>query len=182
MRNSTRILIGFAYILLCIFLSMSVFRAVCSAQEVPNSDIAEIQYPDGYVPYFNDETCKLLAKMLYGEGGRTVEQRAGACYTVFWQYNSGAGPIKHILEQWYYGYSSRNPVTQENYEIAKDVYIRYDMFQCGYSIEQCGIVLPDDYRYFNSNGKGDNVFRNHFNHSKANYWDWSLPSPYSEVS
>lgn len=143
-----------------------------------NSQLAPIDYPDGYFPYYNDNTCRLLAKMLYGEGGRTVEQKAAAVYTVFWQYNAGAGPIKHILEQWYYGYSSRNPVTDENYAIAQDVYIRYDMYQCGYSIEQCGIVLPDDYRYFNGNGR-DNIFRNHHNHRLASYWDWSLPSPYS---
>ena len=158
-----------------------IFQVQTSAQTIDyfneNSQVAEITYPEGYTPYYNPYTVKLLAQMIYGEGGRTIEQKAAACYTVFWQYNTGAGSIKHILESWYYGYSSRNPVVEEYYELAMDVYIRYDMYQCGYTLEECGIVLPPDYRYFNGNGT-DNTFRNHWNHQKATYWKWSLPSPY----
>lgn len=133
--------------------------------------------PGDYYPYYNEYSVTHLAKMLYGEGGATTEQKAAACYTVFWHYEDGAGPLLHIIKSWYYGYHTKHPVTEENYNIAKDTYIRYDMYKCGYTIEECGIVLPTNYKYFNGDGK-NNHFRNHWQSSKATRWQWTLPSPY----
>ena len=76
------------------------------------------------------------------------------------------------------GYDISNPVTDELYNLALDVLQRWEREQLGEI--NVGRVIPHEYRYFRSgkNGTTQNLFFNIWP-DPGEYWDWSLPNPYT---
>ena len=141
-------------------------------------NMGNIDYPAGYVPYYNEVHAVALAKLVWAEGrGCSIEEQAAIMWCVINRVEHDTGWSDRLMDvltaKGQFAYYASSPVTPELYELAKDVLIRWDMERCGY--EDVGRTLPINYYYFTGDGE-----RNHFraNYSDKTYWDWSLPNPY----
>lgn len=139
-----------------------------------------IDYPDGYTPYYNHNTATALAKLVWAEGRGIPSdtEKAAIMWCVINRVEHDTGWSDSLFEvitaKGQFAYYESNKVTPELYALAKDVLIRWDMERCGY--KDVGRILPINYYYFRGDGE-----RNHFRDSYkgGKIWDWSLPSPYS---
>lgn len=120
----------------------------------------------------------LCAKLVWGEarGVKSKAEKAAVIWCVLNRLDAGyASTIEKVITArgQFTGYRKSNPVTEELYELAKDVLTRYYLEKEG--VRNAGRTLPSDYLWF-TGYKGRNRFRNGYR--STNYWDWSLPSPY----
>lgn len=141
----------------------------------------EIDYPEGYTPYYNEESAQALARLLWAEGrgvASATEQAAILWCVINRVEAEGAwsDSILGVLTQPYqFAYRKSTHLDPQLYELAKDVLIRWDMERCGY--EEVGRVLPLEYCWFTGDGR-----RNYFRpaYSTSVRWDWRLDSPYGQ--
>lgn len=139
----------------------------------------EIAYPEGYTPYYNEESAEAMAKLLWAEarGVSSVTEQAAVLWCVINRVEAEglwSDKLIEVLKQpGQFAYDENAPVWPELYALALDVLIRWDMERCGY--EEVGRVLPLGYCWFTGDG-GRNYFRNGFQASGR--WDWGLRSPY----
>ena len=122
----------------------------------------------------------LCARLLWGEarGVKSKAEQAAVIWCVLNRLDAGyADSIEGVITArgQFTGYRKNNPVTDELYELARDVLMRYYLEKEGFT--DIGRTLPKDYLWF-TGYRGRNRFRNKYRTS--NYWDWSLPSPYAE--
>lgn len=122
----------------------------------------------------------LCAKLLWGEarGVKSRAEQAAVIWCVLNRLDAGyAATIEGVITArgQFTGYKRSNPVTDELYELARDVLMRYYLEKAG--IQNAGRTLPKDYLWF-TGYRGRNRFRNKYR--STNYWDWSLPDPYTE--
>lgn len=120
------------------------------------------------------------AKLVWGEarGVKSKAEKAAVIWCVLNRLDAGyASTIEKVITArgQFTGYRKSNPVTDELYELAKDVLTRYYLEKEG--VRNAGRTLPSDYLWFTGH-KGRNRFRNKYR--STNYWDWSLPDPYTE--
>lgn len=73
-----------------------------------------------------------------------------------------------------FAYRDSSPITDELYELSKDVISRWEREKNGET--NVGRVLPKEYLWFHGDGT-NNHFRDAF--KGGNRWDWSLESPYN---
>ncbi len=141
---------------------------------------AEINYPKGYVPYYNEQNAVALAKLVWAEarGIPSDMEKAAVMWCVINRVEREgcwANSIMEVIKQpKQFAYYKNSPLDPQLYELAKDVLIRWDMERCGYS--NVGRVLPAEYCWFTGYG-GKNWFRPAF--QSALRWNWSLPNPYA---
>lgn len=141
---------------------------------------AEINYPKGYVPYYNEQNAVALAKLVWAEarGIPSDMEKAAVMWCVINRVEREgcwANSIMEVIKQpKQFAYYKNSPLDPQLYELAKDVLIRWDMERCGY--QDVGRVLPANYYYFTGDGVR-NYFRSGY--SGTGYWNWSLPSPYA---
>lgn len=131
----------------------------------------EIQIPE--------DEITTMAQMLYGECGskRISKTKKAACAWVACNRADSSGKtIVHVItaKNQFCGYNPDNEVTEELYDLAKDVLTRWYREKAGEA--DVGRVIPPEYEWFTGDGR-ENVFRNAY---KAPYdtWDFSLDSPY----
>lgn len=122
----------------------------------------------------------LCAKLLWGEarGVKSKAEQAAVIWCVLNRLDAGySDTIEGVITArgQFTGYRKSNPVTDELYELARDVLMRYYLEKAG--IQNAGRTLPKDYLWF-TGYRGRNRFRNKYR--STNYWDWSLPDPYTE--
>ena len=122
----------------------------------------------------------LCAKLVWGEarGVKSKAEKAAVIWCVLNRLDAGyASTIEKVITArgQFTGYRKSNPVTDELYELAKDVLTRYYLEKDG--VQDAGRTLPSDYLWF-TGYKGRNRFRNKYRGGK--YWDWSLTDPYME--
>lgn len=122
----------------------------------------------------------LCAKLLWGEarGVKSKAEQAAVIWCVLNRLDAGyASTIEEVItaKGQFTGYKKSNPVTEELYELAKDVLTRYYLEKEG--VHDVGRTLPSDYLWF-TGYKGRNRFRNKYRGGK--YWDWSLDDPYMD--
>lgn len=120
----------------------------------------------------------LCAKLLWGEarGVKSKAEQAAVIWCVLNRLDAGyADTIEKVITArgQFTGYRRGNPVTEELYELAKDVLMRYYLEKAGFT--DVGRTLPEDYLWF-TGYKGRNRFRNKYR--VGSYWDWSLQDPY----
>ena len=120
----------------------------------------------------------LCAKLVWGEarGVKSKAEKAAVIWCVLNRLDAGyASTIEGVITArgQFTGYRNSNPVTEELYELAKDVLTRYYLEKEGFT--DVGRTLPGGYLWFTGH-KGRNRFRNKYR--STSYWDWSLPSPY----
>ena len=121
---------------------------------------------------------EMLAKLIWGEarGVNNKAEQAAVAWCVLNRVDAGFGPdIKSVITapSQFTGYKSSNPVTEELYDLAYDVLLRWELEKMG--IDDVGRTLPAGYFYFSGSG-GRNYFRT--GNKNSSYWDWSLPDPY----
>lgn len=137
---------------------------------------AQIDYPDGYTPYYNETHATALAKLLWAEarGIHSDTEKAAVVWCVLNRVEAGCGDIMQVITAPnQFAYSAHCPVDPNLYALAVDVLIRWDMERCGF--EDVGRVLPIGYCWF-AGYSGRNWFRPEYRSSVC--WDWSLASPY----
>lgn len=120
----------------------------------------------------------LCARLVWGEarGVKSKAEQAAVIWCVLNRLDAGyASTIEGVITArgQFTGYRRSNPVTDELYELAKDVLTRYYLEKEG--VQNVGRTLPSDYLWF-TGYKGRNRFRNGYRNT--NYWDWSLDDPY----
>lgn len=125
----------------------------------------------------DEEEIIILAKTVWGEArGCSKTEQAAVIWCILNRVDSEIpyfpDTIKGVVCQKYqfHGYRESNPVTDELYELARDVLTRWK------TEGQPGRVLPEEYLYFHGDGKR-NHFRINYKHDGC-YWDWRLESPY----
>ena len=122
----------------------------------------------------------LCAKLVWGEarGVKSKAEKAAVIWCVLNRLDAGyASTIEKVITArgQFTGYRKSNPVTDELYELAKDVLTRYYLEKDG--VQDVGRTLPSDYLWF-TGYKGRNRFRNKYRGGR--YWDWPLTDPYIE--
>lgn len=130
------------------------------------------------VEKITSKDVEMLAKLVWGEarGVKSKTEQAAVIWCVLNRLDAGyAKTIEGVITArgQFTGYSKYNPVTDELYNLSRDVLYRYYMEKEG-SVN-VGRVLPKDYLWF-TGYRGHNRFRNAYRNGR--YWDWSLPGPY----
>lgn len=120
----------------------------------------------------------LCARLVWGEsrGVRSRAEQAAVIWCVLNRLDAGyASTIEGVITArgQFTGYRKSNPVTDELYELSRDVLTRYYLEKEG--VQNTGRTLPSDYLWF-TGYKGRNRFRNKYR--STNYWNWSLTDPY----
>lgn len=121
-----------------------------------------------------------LAKMAWGEArGCSDMEVAATMWCVLNRVDNSGDSIIEVITapNQFTGYGKWCPVEDRFYNLAIGVLTRWQMEKQGASLEEVGRVLPPQYLYFHGDGK-HNHFRDHYEHKKATYWDWSYPNPY----
>lgn len=123
----------------------------------------------------------MLARLIYTEA-RGVESRTEQAAVVWCVLNRLDNPnrlqktiAEVITAPYQFDYRPWVPLETEFQELAVDVLERWQAEKRGKS--DVGRVLPAEYQYFNGYG-GRNYFREEW--KSADYWDWSLSSPYAD--
>lgn len=122
-----------------------------------------------------------LAKMLWGEarGIESDTEKAACCWVVLNRVDDKRWPnsVIKVLSQKYQfgGYSKDNPVNEELYSLAEDVYDRWVLEKDGEA--EVGRVIPDDYFFWCGDRRGkQNYFWQVFD--VRDYYTWWMESPY----
>lgn len=122
-----------------------------------------------------------LAKMLWGEarGIKSDTEKAACCWVVLNRVDDKRWPnsVEKVLSQKYQfgGYDSENPVDEELYSLAEDVYYRWLAEKEGE--EDVGRVIPNDYYFWCGDRKCQhNWFWQIFD--VRDYYTWWMESPY----
>ena len=150
---------------------------------LPEAEIPqETESPEEHVRDTYDAEAQIVAKLVYGEAMIcSTTERAAVIWCILNRVDSaeayfpddiiGAATQKNA----FFGYAESNPVLPELYDLALDVFARWEREKAGET--DVGRVLPAEYLYFDGDG-----WHNHFRkeYTGGATWDWSLPSPYEE--
>ena len=125
---------------------------------------------------YTREDAEIIAKTVWGEArGCDATQQAAVVWCILNRVDSEVFPnsIQEVVTQphQFAGYRAANPIDSGILALVQDVLARWSI------VAGVGRVLPSSYLFFNGNGY-ENTFREQF--GSTSYWDWSLPSPYSE--
>ena len=146
----------------------------------PTTEPTVVATEPQYTIVINEEDAIALAKMAWGEArGCSDMEIAATMWCVLNRVDAKGGTVVGIITapNQFHGYSPNHPVDERIYNLAVDVLTRWQMEQQGASPEEVGRVLPPQYLYFYGDGVS-NHFKDNYEYSKANIWDWSYPNPY----
>jgi len=161
-------------------------EAVMEPEVIEVIEEESVEFPELDESY--DEAAIYLAKTVWGEArGCSTTEQSGVIWCILNRVDSDLSYMPNDIisvitqKDAFHGYSSKHPTIddegQDLVELSKDVIQRWLAEKEG--IEDVGRVLPEEYLYFASDGKGHNRFRSEY--KGTDYWDWSLESPYEEV-
>lgn len=150
------------------------FAALELAEDVP-LDSGEPE------PEVVDTSAKdALAKMVWGEArGCSRKEQAACVWVVLNRVDDPRWPDSILgvltLKGQFAGYDPQNPVDPDIRALVDDVIARWGMEpQC---IGSVGRVIPDDYFYWQGDGK-HNIFRREYRDTAT--WSWEMEDPYVE--
>lgn len=143
------------------------------------SEITGTECTEPVIEYcFTEEDIIMLAKLLWEEcrGVESITQQACVVWTVINRVDIGDADSIYtaVTKPNQFAWNSSAPVSEELYDLAEDVLIRWSKEKSGYT--DVGRVLPENYLWFRGDGE-ENYFRNRYN-GDYEIWDYSLPSPY----
>lgn len=121
---------------------------------------------------------ELIARTIWGEAEivKSRAEQAAVAWCVLNRVDLYGKPIEEIvLAPYQFAPRLRGDVPAYFIELAEDVVDRWEREHAGY--EDVGRTLPADYTFFVGDG-----WRNHFSivWKSTDYWDWSLPDPYTQ--
>lgn len=138
-----------------------------------------------------ERDIELIARTIWGEAGGipNADERAAVAWCILNRVDSDhpwfadADTIEEVVTAPYqfHGYldESWGECPQEHIDLAADVVERWEREHAGFS--DVGRVLPKEFLWFAGNGDWThNNYRDAYEGSYT-YWDWSLPSPYTEA-
>ena len=132
------------------------------------------------VSYFTSEEIIMVAQTLWAEcrGITNTTEKACVVWTIVNRVDAGdSDTISGVLRKPHqFAWRSDLSYTDELYDLAEDVLMRWNLEKNGYS--DVGRVLPKDYLWFRGDGN-HNYFRNQYE-GNFDIWDYSLPSPYDD--
>lgn len=151
-------------------------------QPPESSDVAQtpevVPIPTPYMQFYTEDEVVMVAKVLYDEcrGIPSDTEKACVVWTICNRVDAGYGETisQVVTAKGQFAYRRNAPVLDELYELAEDVLHRWNLERNG-EID-VGRVLPHDYYWYSGDGK-HNYFRNDYQ-GYAEYWDYSLYSPY----
>lgn len=135
-------------------------------------------------PAVSETDAEIIAQILYHECGALPKLEQSAVVWCILNRVDSALPyfpdsIEEVCKQkigktYMFAYRDDAPVEKELYELAVDVLTRWEREKSGEA--DVGRTLPKEYLYFWGDGR-----HNHFRveYQGKQYWDWSLPDPYS---
>lgn len=130
---------------------------------------------------YTEADVEMLARLIYTEarGVKSKTEQAAVVWVVLNRLDNPNRLQKTIAEvvcaPYQFDYRPWVPVTDEFKALAVDVLERWQAERDGQA--DVGRVLPPEYQYFEGWG-GRNWFSAEW--KSAEYWDWSLPSPYED--
>ena len=143
--------------------------------EIKNISSEDISTTDSY-----DEEAQYIAKVVWAEArGCSRTEQAAVIWCILNRVDSDIRDmpddiISVVTAPNQFAYRDSSPITDELYELAKDVISRWEREKNGET--NVGRVLPKEYLWFHGDGT-NNHFRDAF--KGGNRWDWSLESPYN---
>ena len=143
--------------------------------EIKNISSEDISTTDSY-----DEEAQYIAKVVWAEArGCSRTEQAAVIWCILNRVDSDIRNmpddiISVVTAPNQFAYRDSSPITDELYELAKDVISRWEREKNGET--NVGRVLPKEYLWFHGDGT-NNHFRDAF--KGGNRWDWSLESPYN---
>lgn len=131
------------------------------------------------VPMADTADLVILAKTLWGEarGVQSAQQQAAVVWCILNRVDDPRWPdtIAQVCDpSQFHGYDPDNPVQEDLYALAADVWHRWQLEKAGQ--QDVGRVLPKEYVFFHGDGT-NNHFRKQFI-SNGDVWGWILPNPY----
>lgn len=135
--------------------------------------------PAATVPQADPEDITRLAQTLWGEcrGVKSKARQAAVVWCVLNRVDDPRWPdtIEEVcINSQFNGYDPSHPVDPELYDLALDVWQRWQREKAGET--DVGRVLPAEYVFFHGDGR-ENHFRTDWE-DMSTFWDWSLPDPY----
>lgn len=127
-----------------------------------------------------DKEAQYIAKVVWAEArGCSKTEQAAVIWCILNRVDSDIRDmpddiISVVTAPNQFAYRDSSPITDELYELAKDVISRWEREKNGET--NVGRVLPKEYLWFHGDGT-NNHFRDAF--KGGNRWDWSLESPYN---
>ena len=143
--------------------------------KIENISSEDISTTDSY-----DEEAQYIAKVVWAEArGCSRTEQAAVIWCILNRVDSDIRNmpddiISVVTAPNQFAYRDSSPITDELYELAKDVISRWEREKNGET--NVGRVLPKEYLWFHGDGT-NNHFRDAF--KDGNRWDWSLESPYN---
>lgn len=133
------------------------------------------------VPQANEEDIERIAKALWGEcrGVPSKDRQAAVVWCILNRVDDPRWPDTIegvVVPSQFNGYHPDNPVDPELYDLALDVWNRWQLEKAGET--SVGRVLPREYVFFIGDSK-ENYFS--VEYLSTLYWDWSLPNPYEKA-
>lgn len=130
------------------------------------------------VPAADPADITMIAQTLWGEcrGVKDTAQQAAVAWCIFNRVDDPRWPdtvAGVCIPSQFNGYNPNNPVDPALYNLALDVYHRWQLEKLGEA--DVGRTLPKEYVYFLGNDK-TNEFTIEFYSGEA--WGWELPDPY----
>lgn len=149
----------------------------------PPAPVVEVQEPaePEQTKLYTQDDVDMLARLIYTEarGVKSRTEQAAVVWVVLNRLDNPDRPQKTIAEvvcaPYQFDYRPWAPVLPEFEELAEDVLSRWQTEKQGQV--DVGRVLPAEYQYFNGR-----CCRNWFTAEwrSAEFWGWSLASPYEE--
>lgn len=142
--------------------------------KIENVSSEDINATDSY-----DREAQYIAKVVWAEArGCSRTEQAAVIWCILNRADSDIRDmpddiISVVTAPNQFAYRDSSPITDELYELAKDVISRWEREKNGET--NVGRVLPKEYLWFHGDGT-NNHFRDAF--KGGNRWDWSLESPY----
>lgn len=146
--------------------------------ELYSSGISEYYFIDDMMDpsIVDEESINYIAKTIYGEAeGLDTYEKSLVAWCILNRFDNGnfGDSIISVITapNQFFGYKENNPITKENYGIAKDVCIRWAFEQ--FSVGNVGRTLPKEMLYFYGNGE-HNYYRENIN-INGEYWFYCDP-------
>lgn len=145
---------------------------------IQTTEPAPTPTPTPYLQFYTEDEVVMVAKVLYDEcrGVTSDTEKACVVWAICNRVDAGYGETisQVVTAKGQFAYRSNAPVLDELYELAEDVLHRWNLERNGE--DDVGRVLPCDYYWYSGDGK-HNYFRNDYQ-GYAQFWDYSLDSPY----
>lgn len=151
---------------------------VARTMKATPAKIALCEYEYEIPDLASDYDVELIARTIWGEAEvvNSKAEQAAVAWCVLNRVDAHGKSIEQtVLAPYQFAPRLKGDVPEYFIELAADVVDRWEREHAGF--EDVGRTLPADYEFFVGDGR-----HNHFSieWKSKDYWDWSLPDPYTQ--